>query len=59
MNYLRSILQPNFIEDEDQLAQRWFPYVQNVLLKRPMHNNIKWYVPLENEEILLKRYFNI
>ena len=49
----------NFIEDSDNLPQRWFSYVQNVLLKRPTYNNIKWYVPFNNEQELEKQYFNL
>lgn len=48
-----------FIEDKDQLPQRWFSYVQNVLLKRPTYNNILWYTPLPNEEELEKEYFKL
>jgi hypothetical protein len=47
----------NFVQDSDNLPQRWFPYVQNILLKRPAHHNIKWYVPLINETDLEKEYF--
>jgi hypothetical protein len=49
----------NFIEDIDNLPQRWFSYVQNVLLKRPTANNILWYTPLPNEEELEKEYFKL
>ena len=49
----------NFIEDPDNLPQRWFSYVQNVLLKRPTYNNIKWYVPFNNEQELEKQYFTL
>tara|TARA_R110000822_G_scaffold1158_2_gene5186 strand:+ start:3209 stop:3979 length:771 start_codon:yes stop_codon:yes gene_type:complete len=37
----------------------WWSYVQNVLLKRHSYNDILWYMPFENEEILEKEYFNI
>ena len=46
----------NFAEDPDRLAQKWFPYVQNVLLKLPTHNNILWYTPLTNESELERHY---
>jgi hypothetical protein len=46
-----------FVEDPDHLSQRWFPYVQNVLLKRPAKNNIKWYVPFDEEQDIEKKYF--
>jgi hypothetical protein len=49
----------NFIEDKDQLPQRWFSYVQNVLLKRSSENNIKWYVPFNNEQEIEKKYFTL
>lgn len=49
----------NFIEDKDQLPQRWFSYVQNVLLKRPSENNIKWYVPFDNEKTIENKYFTL
>lgn len=49
----------NFIEDSDNLPQRWFPYVQNILLKRPTHNNILWYMPLPNEDEYEKQYFKL
>lgn len=48
-----------FIKDPDNLGQKWFSYVQNVLLKRPTYNNILWYTPFQNEEILEKQYFKI
>jgi hypothetical protein len=47
----------NFVEDEDNINTRWFSYVQNVLLKRPTHNNILWYTPFTNEAELEKQYF--
>ena len=46
-----------FIQDSDNLPQKWFPYVQNVLLKRQTHNNILWYVPFQNEQELERCYF--
>lgn len=46
-----------FASDKDNLGAKWFGYVQNVLLKRPTHNNILWYIPFENEEVLEKEYF--
>lgn len=49
----------NFIEDTDNLPQRWFPYVQNILLKRPTYNNILWYTPLSNEEEYEKKYLKL
>lgn len=49
----------NFIEDTDQVSQRWFGYVYDVLLKRQTANNIKWYQPLENEKELEKKYFKL
>ena len=33
-----------FVQDPDNLPQRWYSYVQNVLLKRPTYNNILWYI---------------
>jgi hypothetical protein len=48
-----------FIEDKDQLPQRWFSYVQSVLLKRPTHNNILWYLPFDNEVEIEKQYFKL
>jgi hypothetical protein len=48
-----------FVEDPDNLPQRWFPYVQNVLLKRPTHNNILWYTSLPNEDEYEKQYFKL
>lgn len=47
-----------FIQDPDSLPQKWFPYVQNVLLKRQTHNNILWYIPFQNEQELEHAYFN-
>jgi hypothetical protein len=47
-----------FLHDSDNLAQKWFSYVQNILLKRPTYNKILWYTPLENEEELENYYFN-
>jgi hypothetical protein len=49
----------NFFEDKDNIPQRWFPYVQNVLLKRATYNNILWYVPQVEEERLEKQYYTI
>jgi len=49
----------NFIQDPDNLAQKWFSYVQNVLLKRQTYNNILWYVPFENETELERQYFKL
>jgi hypothetical protein len=46
-----------FASDKDQLGLKWFGYVQNVLLKRPTHNNILWYIPFQNEEELEQQYF--
>ena len=48
-----------FINDPDNLAPKWFGYVQNVLLKRPTVNKILWYEPFANEEDLEKIYFKI
>lgn len=48
-----------FIEDLDHLPQRWFTYVQTVLLKRPTQNNIKWYVPFNEEQELERKYFTL
>ena len=48
-----------FIEDSDNLPQRWFSYVQNVLLKRPTHNNILWYLPFNNEVEIEKQHFKL
>lgn len=49
----------NFLLDPDNLAQKWFSYVQNILLKRQTYNNILWYVPFENETELEKKYFKL
>jgi hypothetical protein len=46
-----------FVQDPDLLPQKWFPYVQNVLLKRQTYNNILWYTPFENEVELENHYF--
>ena len=46
-----------FCNDTDQLPRKWFSYVQNVLLKRQSYNNILWYTPFENEQILEQHYF--
>lgn len=46
-----------FIQDPDNLPQKWFPYVQNVLLKRQTYNNILWYSPFEDENNFEKHYF--
>lgn len=46
-----------FIQDPDNLPQKWFSYVQNVLLKRQTHNNILWYTPFQNEQELERTYF--
>jgi len=48
-----------FVEDSDHLPQRWFSYVQNILLKRPSQNNIKWYIPFDEEQDLEKKYFTL
>lgn len=48
-----------FIQDPDNLSQRWFLYVQSVLLKRQTYNNILWYIPLENEQELEKQHFKL
>jgi hypothetical protein len=48
-----------FVQDLDLLPQKWFPYVQNVLLKRQTYNNILWYVPFQNEAELEKHYFKL
>jgi hypothetical protein len=48
-----------FIQDPDNLVQRWFSYVQNILLKRSSYNNIKWYVPFDNEIEIEKKYFTL
>jgi len=48
-----------FVEDKDQLPQRWFSYVQSVLLKRPTHNNILWYLPFDNEVEIEKQHFKL
>jgi hypothetical protein len=47
-----------FAQDKDNLPQKWFSYVQNVLLKRSTQNNILWYVPFANETELEKQYFS-
>lgn len=46
-----------FVQDPDNLPARWFPYVQNILLKRPTHNNIQWYIPFDNESEYENEYF--
>lgn len=48
-----------FANDIDNLSQKWFSYVYNVLLKRETANNIKWYIPFANEEELEKQYFKL
>jgi len=47
----------NFVSDIDNVNQKWFSYVYNVLLKRETYNNILWFVPFTNEDILEKQYF--
>ena len=37
----------------------WWPYVFNVLEKRPTVNNCLWYQPFENEVELEQLYFKI
>lgn len=46
-----------FATDLDNVGQKWFSYVYNVLLKRPTHNNILWHTPFENETVLEREYF--
>jgi len=48
-----------FIQDTDNIATRWFGYVQNVLLKRPSYNNILWGTSNEKEADLEQKYFTI
>jgi len=37
----------------------WWPYVYNVLERRPTVNNCRWYQPFDNEVELERAYFKM
>lgn len=56
--YVDNIYNETVFANTQYVCQTWFKFVYDVLLTRPTHNNIKWYVPHSNEIELEKTYFN-
>lgn len=47
------------LQDPDNIATRWFSYVQDILLKRSSYGNILWGTPNSNEAALEQKYFTL